>query len=451
MVKIGLEIHGYLNTAEKLFCGCRVIHGKKFTEANVNICSICTGQPGSKPLLPNSNAVEKAILISLILGCKINEEVPWQRKHYSWPDLPKGFQSTISGPHSIPNSVDGKFMEIGIRECHLEEDPAAWNPMTGEVDYNRSGSPLIEIVTEPDFSSADEVVSWLGNLFTILGYVKAINKNSGLKADVNISISGGKRVEIKNINSLRKIKEAIEVEVLRQEKNLPKVEETRMYDEKEKTTILMRTKDSARDYRFISDPDLPILKIPETMIKTIKSLIPELPQEKIKTLIKEYKIDKKYAEVLTKKSSLVELFEESIKYVKPEILVPWITVELLGVSNYNKIDVDEMEINPEHFTKLLLAIQDGKINELKGKEILRKWIESSSDPSDEINSGTTISGGEIEKWAKEVLAENEKAVEDYKSGEKSSINFLIGQVMKKTNKRADLKKAKEVLEKILAR
>ncbi len=451
MVKIGLEIHGYLNTIEKLFCSCKVIHGKKFTKANVNICPICTGQPGSKPLLPNFNAVKKAILISLILGCRINGEVVWQRKHYSWPDLPKGFQSTISGPHATPNGVDGKFMGIGIRECHIEEDPAAWNPLTGEIDYNRSGSPLIEIVTDPDFSSAEEVVSWLGNLFSALSYVKAIDKNSGLKADVNISIPGGKRVEIKNINSLKKIKEAIEIEVLRQEKNLPRVEETRTYNEEKKVTTLMRTKDSAMDYRFISEPDLPILKIPEEVIKKMKNSIPELPQEKIKILIKKYKIDKTYAEILTKKSSLVELFEETVKHVKPEILIPWITVELLGVSNYNKIDVDEMEINPEHFTKLLLAVQDGKINELKAKEILRKWIESSSDPSGEIDSGKTISGAEIEKISKEVLAENKKAVEDYKSGEKSSINFLIGQVMKKTNKRADFNKTREVLEKILGK
>src|SRR6056297_1248111 len=204
MVKIGLEIHGYINTHEKLFCTCKVGHGLKHALPNTNICPICTGQPGSKPLLPNKEAVKKAIQIALVLGCKVSKKMPWQRKHYSWPDLPKGFQSTMSGPHSIPNGISGNFMGIGITECHLEEDPAAWNPETGEIDYNRSGSPLIEIVTDPDFKSKEEVVDWLRNLLAVLDYIKVIDRNFGVKADVNISIGGGKRVEIKNVNSLRK-------------------------------------------------------------------------------------------------------------------------------------------------------------------------------------------------------------------------------------------------------
>ncbi len=453
MVKIGLEIHGYLDTNEKLFCRCRVSHGKKFSEPNTNICPVCTGQPGSKPLLPNFEAIKKVVLISLILGCKINKKLVWQRKHYSWPDLPKGFQSTISGPHSIPNGVGGNFMGIGIRECHIEEDPAAWNPATGEIDYNRSGSPLIEIVTEPDFKSAEEVADWLGNLMSALSYVKAIDKKAGLKVDVNVSIPKGKRVEMKNINSVRKIKDAIEIEVARQEKDLPKVEETRTYVEEKKTTLLMRTKDSAMDYRFISDPDLPSFEIFSSEVEKIKKSIPELPQEKLKKLIKVYKIDKKNAEVLSKKLSLVELFEEVInnksKKIRPEVAISWITVELIGVANYNKIDIDEIEINPEHFAELLEAIQDGKINELKAKEILRGWKNGSFSPTDEISSGETIRGDEIEKIALEVVKENKKAVEDYKNGEKNSLNFLIGQVMRKTEKRADFNKAREEIIEIL--
>jgi len=168
MPKIGLEIHGYLLTEEKLFCDCKSEHGIKFTKPNTNICPICTGQPGSKPMLPNEEAVKKSVQVSLVLGCKINQNTPWMRKHYSWPDLPKGYQNTLSGPYAVPTGSDGKFLGIKIRECHLEEDPAAWNPETGEIDYNRSGSPLIEIVTDPDFSSSEQVGEWLKQLVETL-------------------------------------------------------------------------------------------------------------------------------------------------------------------------------------------------------------------------------------------------------------------------------------------
>ena len=188
MVKVGLEIHGYIDTNEKLFCRCKTIHGLKLSKPNSHICPICTGQPGSKPMLPNKTAIDKTIQISLILGCKVNNKLVWKRKHYDWPDLPKGYQSTISGSYAIPVGVDGKFLNIRIRECHLEEDPAAWNPKTGEIDYNRSGSPLIEIVTEPDFTSSEEVVDWLKQLTATLSYAKALNKDAGIKADVNISL-----------------------------------------------------------------------------------------------------------------------------------------------------------------------------------------------------------------------------------------------------------------------
>ena len=198
MVKIGLEIHGYLNTSEKLFCDCNAVHGAKLTKPNTNICPICTGQPGAKPMLPNKDAISKAIQICLILGCKINPKLIWQRKHYDWPDLPKGYQSTISGTYAIPVGEKGKFSNIRITEAHLEEDPASWNPKTGEVDYNKSGYPLIEIVTEPDFKSSSEVTEWMKQIVKILTYAKIIDKNLGVKADVNVSIEKGERIEIKN-------------------------------------------------------------------------------------------------------------------------------------------------------------------------------------------------------------------------------------------------------------
>lgn len=450
MAKIGLEIHGYIDTKEKLFCNCLSDHGKKDTKPNTNICPVCTGQPGSKPLLPNQEAIKKATEIALLLKCKINEKIPWQRKHYSWPDLPKGFQSTFSGPHAIPNGESGEFMGIKIRECHLEEDPAAWNPDTGEIDYNRSGSPLIEIVTEPDFKESEEVAEWVKNLIVALSYIKAIDKNSGVKADVNVSIPGGKRVEMKNINSIKKIKEAIEVEIERQKKDIPKYEETRMYDEKSKSTKLMRTKENAQDYRFITDPDLPVVKISKEELSKIKSSIPETPQEKLKKLIKVHRIDKKIAEILTKKIEIVEFFEGVAKKIPPEFALPWVTVELLGVLNYNKKELDEVEINPEHFIELLEAVKEKKITELQAKDILRSWIPKSYSPKERIEKSSKIDDkDEIHSIAKKVISENKKAVEDFKNGEKNSLNFLIGQIMKLSNKRADYKTAKEVLEELM--
>jgi len=450
MVKIGLEIHGYLMTNEKLFCRCKSEHGLKHSKPNTNICPVCTAQPGAKPMLPNKNAVDKTIQIALIIGCKINEKLVWQRKHYDWPDLPKGYQDTISGPYAIPVGEKGKFLGIRITECHLEEDPAAWNPKTGEIDYNRSGSPLIEIVTEPDFKSSDEVVEWLKQLITTLSYIKAIDKKSGIKADVNVSIPRGARVEIKNINSLRNIKTAIEYEIQRQKKELPKIQETRMFDENKGVTIKMRTKEDAQDYRFISDPDLPIIKIENSRVQKIKSSLPETPSEKLEKLIKKHKIDQSYAEILTRKLEIVEFFEDIIEKSNPKLAVRWVTEELLSVLNYNKKELEEIEIKPKHFIELLKLIDNNSITELKAKEILRSWKEKSSSPKTEAKKHSQISGKEdIEKLAQKVIKQNPKAVEDFKKGEAKAMNFLIGQVMKLSNNRADFKTAREILERLL--
>ncbi|MBD3247361.1 Asp-tRNA(Asn)/Glu-tRNA(Gln) amidotransferase subunit GatB [Candidatus Pacearchaeota archaeon] len=455
MAKIGLEIHGYIDTKEKLFCNCKAIHGSKHAKPNTNICPICTGQPGSKPMLPNSSAIDKAIQIALMLGCKVNKKLVWQRKHYSWPDLPKGFQNTISGPHAIKNGERGSFEDIGITECHLEEDPAAWNPKTGEIDYNRSGSPLIEIVTEPHFKTAEQVVEWLKGLLTTLSYIKAIDKKAGIKADVNVSIKGGKRVEMKNINSLKNIKAAIEAELKRQKTpgQMPKKQETRRFDSEKKETKLMRTKEQAADYRFIAEPDLPAINIKEQRISKLKSKIPETPQVKLEKLIKKYKINKKAAEILTQKIEIVEFFESVIKKINDKNLATrWVTEELLSVLNYNKKELDDadIDIKPEHFIELLELIQNKTLTELKAKDILRAWIPSSKSPAKAAKKQSKISDKEaIEEIVNEVIKKNKKAVKDYKSGEKKAINFLVGQVMRLSNKRADFQTAKKILMKKL--
>jgi aspartyl-tRNA(Asn)/glutamyl-tRNA(Gln) amidotransferase subunit B len=449
MVKIGLEIHGYINTNEKLFCSCKSEHGAKFAKPNTNICPICTGQPGSKPMLPNSEAIKKVIQIALILGCKVNEKFSWQRKHYDWPDLPKGYQNTISGTHAIPIGIKGKFEGIRITEVHLEEDPSAWNPKTGEIDYNRSGSPLVEIVTEPDFKNSKEVEEWLKNLILTLSYMKSIDKNSGIKADVNVSLPEfkGERVEIKNVNSITNIKNSIEAEILRQKKQgITKIQETRRYDEFKNTTTKMRSKEQTQDYRFISEPDLPVIKIQKSRIEKIKSSIPETPKEKLTRLIKKHKINRKHAEILTKKLDIVEFFEKVISEIKPELAVPWTTIELLSILNYNKKELNEVELNVEHFIELLKLVEKKVITELKAQEILRQFIPKSFSPKKQGEENKTISSSkEIEEIIKKVIKQNEQAIIDFKSGKKESLNFLIGQAMKISNKRADYKTVKEIL------
>jgi aspartyl-tRNA(Asn)/glutamyl-tRNA(Gln) amidotransferase subunit B len=450
MVKIGLEIHGYLNTKKKLFCNCKSEHGSKFSKPNTNICPICTGQPGSKPMLPNSEAIKKSIQISLILGCKINEKSSWQRKHYSWPDLPKGYQNTLSGPHASPIGINGEFEGISITEAHLEEDPAAWNPKTGEIDYNRSGSPLIEIVTEPHFKSSEQVIEWLQTLKSTLSYIKAIDNKSGIKADVNISIEGGERVEVKNVNSISNIKRAIEHELERQKKSLPKKQETRAFIEQTGETAHMRHKEEAEDYRFISDPDLPVIKITKEKIKSIKDSLPETPKQKLNKLIKKHKIPKKSTEVLTKNLDMVEFFEKAAEKINPSTALNWTTLELQRVLNYNKKTLDEVEIDVNHFIELLDLVEKKKITELKAKEILNKFVPKSFSPIEQASKNSTISDkGEIEKLAEKVIKENKKAVEDYKNGEEKAINFLIGQLMRLSNKRADFSTSKNILEKLL--
>src|SRR3989344_3242521 len=453
MVKIGIEIHGYLTTKEKLFCDCKNAHKEKDAKPNTFVCPTCTGMPGSKPMLPNEEAVKKLVQIALMLNCKVNYEpkkLIWWRKHYNWPDLPKGNQKTISGTYATPIGEKGKVLGIGITEVHLEEDPAAWNPDTGGIDYNRSGAPLVEIVTEPEFKSSEEVEKWLKEMILTMSYIKALDSDAGIKADINVSINNGERVEIKNMNSLAEIKNAIEYEIKRQEKEKPKIRETRQWNVAKQQTILMRSKESHADYRFIKDPDLPIIKLTKTEVENIKKALPESPMVKLEKIIKKHKIQQADAKVLISNLEIVEFFEKVIEKINPNFAVPWITTELLGMLNYNKKTMSDVNIKVEHFIDLLKAVEAKKITELKAKDILRSW-KIKSEPI-ETKGETMISNTkEIEKIVEKVLEDkaNEKAIADFKAGQQQALNFLIGAVMKASNKRADFATAKSLLEKKL--
>jgi aspartyl-tRNA(Asn)/glutamyl-tRNA(Gln) amidotransferase subunit B len=449
MGKIGLEIHTYLNTKQKLFCECAAKREKGIVP-NTYICPICTGQPGAKPMLPNEEAVKKAVSIGLMLGCNINKEMAWQRKHYSWPDLPKGYQNTLSGTYATPVGEKGKFYGIGIWEMHLEEDPAAWDPETGRVDYNRSGLPLVEIVTAPDFSSSEQVGNWLKKLLHNLFYLKAIEKDAGIKVDVNVNIPGkSERVEMKNINSIENIIAAIEYELERQSNEGGKERETRRYDAIENKTVKMRDKESAEDYRFISDPDLKEIILDERFVSDLKEKIPESPEKKLEKLIKLHKIGKADAEVLAKNLEIVEFFEAVAQKVDAGFALHWITVELLGTLNYVKKSLDEVDIKTEHFVELLNNTKSGKITEGQAKKIIQDFSSGSYSLKEKGIEGKISDSGKLEDVVKVVIMEEKDAVEKYKNGDEKIINFLIGQVMKKTKGRADFKVVSGILKKFL--
>jgi aspartyl-tRNA(Asn)/glutamyl-tRNA(Gln) amidotransferase subunit B len=460
-IKIGLEVHGYLNTKEKLFCMCKTKanpQGKDSNEdkPNSRVCPICTGQPGSKPMLPNSEARRKTIQISLVLGCKINhdKDLIFQRKHYNWADLPKGYQNTISGAHSTPVGVKGKFRGINITECHLEEDPAQWNPDTGRINYNRSGLPLIEIVTEPEFSTSEQVIDWLKALVLSLSYIKAIRKNAGIKVDVNVS-TYGERVEMKNLNSLEKIRKAIEYEIVRQiqnhEKGLVQKRETLAFNERLGKTVKMREKEGQADYRFIPNPDLPILKITPADIRKIEKQLPETPEHKLNNLLKKHKIDQKNAEILTKNLELVEFVEElATKGITIQKNLSWITIELLRILNYNKktLEDEDVDIRPGHLAELIKLVNNNKITPLKAKQVMNDFIPKSFSIAKKGDI-TKIADDAVENLCKQVISENPHVVDEYREGKEVAINWLIGQVMRLSQRRADHKTVTDVMKRLL--
>jgi aspartyl-tRNA(Asn)/glutamyl-tRNA(Gln) amidotransferase subunit B len=456
-VKIGLEVHGYLDTVEKLFCMCRTAGPCDEDEkVNSRVCPICTGQPGSKPMAANSEAVRKVVQIATIFGSKINtSKLIWQRKHYDWADNPKGYQTTISGAHATTNATGGKFRGINITELHLEEDPAQWNPETGKINYNRSGLPLVEIVTEPEFSDSEQVVEWLKALVLTLSYVQAVRKNAGIKVDVNVS-TYGERVEMKNLNSLEKIRKAIEYEIARQveahENGEVQARETLAFDEKLGKTIKMRSKEDAADYRFIPDPDLPEIVISKKMISKVKSSLPEMPDEKLDKLLKKFKVGEADAKILTKNLELVEFFEALASAgVDAKKNVSWITVELLRVLNYNKktLEDSDVDIKPMHLAELISLVDSGKITKLKGKQIMNDFVPKSFSLKDHASEISSIDSSAVENLCKQVISENVHVVEEYKGGKDASLNFLIGQVMRLSNRRADFKSVTEVMKRLI--
>jgi aspartyl-tRNA(Asn)/glutamyl-tRNA(Gln) amidotransferase subunit B len=449
--KIGFELHVYIDMNEskkKLFCNCSI----KEADPNTNICPVCTGQPGNKPMLPNKEAVDKTIKAGLMLNCNINNNLLFQRKHYSWPDLPNGYQKTMSGSYSVPVGENGSFMGIGIREIHLEEDPARWDPITGKVDYNRCGFPLIEIVTEPDFKSAEEVRDWVKKLLRTLSYVKAVDKTAGIKSDVNVSIAPSyKRVEVKNVNSLKSIAKAIGYEIARQQEEPVKAMETRAWDDEQGQTVFMRAKETLQQYMFIPEPDLPVVKIDDKYINKIKKQLPEKPEEKIEKYVK-LGVTKEDAVVLSSERLLAELFDKVSKEIDPKLAAKWLRRELLRVMHYNKNELEDLKIDAKHMIELLKLVEAKTITETTAQKILEKLIEEPFSPKEFVEKeklGAISGEEELKKLCEEAVKENPAAVEDFKKGEEKALNFVVGKVMQKTRGKADPAVVNKIIREII--
>ena len=473
---IGLEIHVQLSTKTKLFCSCSTDSFN--SPPNTHICPVCTGQPGVLPVL-NERAVEYAVKAALAMNFKVNEYSRFDRKNYFYPDLPKGYQITQyfhplaeKGWIEIEGE-DGKRKKIRLRRLHIEEDAGKLihkkdSLFQGSlVDYNRSGIPLIEIVTEPDISSPREARLFLEKLRSIVRYLGVSSgdmEKGALRCDANISVvdeeSGrsSNRVEVKNMNSFRFVEKALEyernriIEALKRGENVP--QETRGWVEKEKRTIPMRSKEEESDYRYFPEPDLPPLVLKKETIERIRSSLPELPDEKKERFMKEYSLSEYEVSVLTADRSLAEYFEEAARISKkPKETANYIMTLILRFMNEEKVErVEDIGVKPEHFKELFDLIDSGKITQNMAKEILREVFKTGKSPSDIVKEkGLKVVSDEetIEKIIRKAMEDNPKAVEQYRSGKKSVIGYFIGQVMRATKGKADPKTVKKVAERIL--
>jgi len=458
---IGLEIHTEIDTKTKLFCRCQ--KAKKEDLPNSKCCPTCLGHPGSKPVL-NKKAVEFALKLCLALNCEISPELIFSRKSYFYPDMSKNYQIS---QYEIPLGKNGKLnlrngKEIGIIRVHMEEDPASLIHPAGLkesqyvlVDYNRSGNPLVEIVTEPDLASPDEARDFMKQLITVLNYLEIFDINEGIiKADANVSIkeSGYTRVEIKNITGFKEIERALVYEVKRQQDELKHgkniYQETRAWDSEKGTTFSLRKKETEEDYGYIIDTDLTVVEITDKWANQIKKEMPELAQDKVKKFVEKHKIKKEDAEILAAEKELAEMFEKVAKEIDPILAAKWLRRELVRVLNYNKKELHEVEIDEKHMIDLLKLVENKKITDNVAAKLLEKLIEKPFNineyvKKEKLEAVSDIS--ELEKYCREAIEENPQAIEDYKKGEKKALNHIVGKVMQKTRGKATPKEVNEII------
>jgi aspartyl-tRNA(Asn)/glutamyl-tRNA(Gln) amidotransferase subunit B len=475
---IGLECHAQLLTKSKLFCSCSTKFGEP---PNMNTCPVCLGLPGALPVL-NRAAVAMAVKAGLGLNCTINPESQWSRKNYFYPDLPKGYQiSQYDRPlcqHGfIEISVDGTRKKIGVQRIHMEEDAGKslheGFPDSGRntsLDFNRSGVPLVEIVTDPDIRSSAEAYDYLARLKEILEYIDVNDGNmeeGSLRCDANVSVRKvgetkfGTRTELKNINSFRFVQKAIDYEIARQidviEGGGRIVQETRLWNSVEERTVSMRSKEEAHDYRYFPDPDLPLLVIDTEWIKSVAKSMPELPEKRRERFIKEYALSEYDAAVLAATRALADFFEEVARSSgQPKAAANWVMGDLLRFYKDGNVDLKDLSnspVTPKMLADMISLVEKGTISGKIAKTVIEEMYNTRKDALKIIEEKGLVQisdSSEIEKIVDKVIVENLKTVEQYRAGKTGSFGFFVGQVMKATAGRANPQTVNELLRKKLA-
>ncbi len=467
-ITIGLEIHAELKTKTKMFCGCLNVPDEK--EPNINICPICMGYPGTLPVI-NKSAVKKVLLVGVALGSDLADFTEFDRKNYFYPDIPKGYQIS---QYKYPLVSGGGLCGVKLTRVHLEEDTARSSHDTKDislVDYNRAGVPLLELVTEPVIHSAEEVMKFAQELQLLLQYLQVSDANmekGEMRVEVNISISNsdifGTKVEVKNINSFRSAGRAVEYEFERQKSLLQRgekvVQETRGFDENKGITFSQRSKESAHDYRYFPEPDLPkliISEIPEFSIAKLKAELPELPWQKRKRFETDLGLKKEDVEVYINNPKVATFFEEATTGISDKNILQtfsnYITSDLLGLSkSFGESNFDFGKVTPTTFKQLILMQKKGNISSRGVKDILKMMFESGGKPEQIVKEKNLIQKNdseELNKIIKEIILENPKVVADYKSGKESVLQFFVGQGMKASKGSANPEILKKIILEIL--
>jgi len=504
---IGMEVHVELKTKSKMFCSCKNGLGQE-SAPNVHICPVCTGQPGTLPV-PNQQAIEFVQLAGLALNCELNLKSKFDRKNYFYPDLPKGYQisqydqplcglgnmdiATSVNPHQsgVPDSFSqgGKqvsnntIKKIGITRIHLEEDTGKLVHPTGAsytlVDFNRACVPLMELVTEPDIENGEQARLFCTKLQQIcryLGISDADMEKGNMRCEVNLSLHkeneeklSGTKVEVKNINSFRYVEKAINYEIERQTKLLDEgekiVQETRGWDSVKNVTVSQRKKESAHDYRYFPEPDIPPMEFSQSYVDQLRLKLPELPAAKEKRFAGEYGLKADDIAVLTAAQDLAQYFENIMSELREKITsheiqaseekatklaVNYLISELRKHLAENKHDVRDLKISSENYAELIGIVADGKINSSAAQIVLKEMYHTGGDPSQiiaEKNLGQMEDAGELESAVEKVLADNQKSVDDFKAGKENALKFLMGQVMKETGGKANPQVVLEMLKK----
>ena len=470
---IGIEVHVELATESKLFCACSAKFG---ADANENVCPACAGMPGM-PAVTNKKAVELAIAAAIVTNSVISPVMTFDKKNYFYPDLPAGYQITqwfapICRDGWIDIEAADGTKRITLKQIHIEEDAGklVHDPRTRSslVDFNRTSVPLVEVVSKPDFRSADEVVAYLEKLRALLSFAGVSDckmQEGSMRCDINVSVREtgspvlGTRTEIKNMNSLKAIVRAIEYESQRHIDALETgcetlIQETRRWDDDSGMTFSMREKEEAADYRYFPNPELMPIHIGKEWIESIRAALPEPAHEKYERMTKQLGLPEPDSRIITGSLNLSRIFDETLKYYnKPKDVVNWIIGDLLSIAKADGISDDDIIIGHEEFAKVIRLVDDKTVNRAMGKKLLVKVIKEGIDPGayvEENALGMVSDTGYLESIVREVLSANEKSVKEYRGGNQKVLGFFVGQVMKKTAGKADPQSVNELIASALA-